>query len=151
MNDSETPLWTLQKVRRCLDNYAELYELSQAGFVGSNWLREVRSVSSVRSYPARFDLLTSKWDIEQALNQLTEHHRALFYLRYSTHYTQAEISRWLGCSQQTVSAALKKLPELILSVLRPDDGQRVSQRGEVRWAGEIRRRRPREVIVWRAD
>ena len=151
MNDSETPPWTLEKVRRALDNYAELYELSQGGFVESNWLRKVRSMNSVRSYPARFNLLTSKWDIERAVSQLTERYQALFYLRYWAHYTQGEIGRVLGCSRQTVAAALKKLPELILSILVSDGGQSVSQRGEVRWGGKIPRRRPREVFVWRAD
>ncbi len=150
MNESGAGPWTLDKVRRCLEDYAELYELTRAGFVGSNWLRKVRSASNVWSYPARFSLLTSQWDLERAVRQLPARARVLFYLRYWADYSQAEISARLGCSQQAVGAALERLPEVLLEVLLAKGGPRVAPRPVMTFREAILGREAREVLVWRA-
>ncbi len=114
-----TPQWDLHAVEKCLENYLELLEAYRTSFIGSS-LRtagETVSAGGSRTYPARVDLLTSKWDIERGLSMLSERDQAIFCLRYVGKRNQSSIASRLDLSQQHVSRLLRSLPSKILHVL----------------------------------
>lgn len=115
--------WDLQAVESCLNNYAELQEAYMDSFIGSSLRTAGETVSrgSSRVYPARMNLLTSKWDLERGIEHLTDRDQALFYLRFLAHRSQRTIARRLDLSQQHVSRLLRTLPQKIYTFLRGDE------------------------------
>ena len=83
---SEPRCYTPSMVRKYLEFGAEMEELYRAAFVVSSWpSRDLRSATGLRTYPARFGLLSSKWDMDRAIGQLAEFPRAVLHLRYRAH------------------------------------------------------------------
>lgn len=114
-----TPQWNLHAVEKCLENYRELLEAYRTSFIGSS-LRtagETVSAGGSRTYPARVDLLTSKWDIDRGLAMLPERDQAVFCLRYVARRNQSSIASYLDLSQQHVSRLIRSLPAKILRAL----------------------------------
>ena len=117
MSSIAPDIWDCDSVRQALARYAELCELYQAAFIVSSWPRQLRYGDGPRAWPARFGLLSSKWDLDMALRRLTPLDQALFHLRYRRGYSQARIGRILGCSRGRVWQLLERMPARVLQAL----------------------------------
>lgn len=109
--------WDRDTVRQALRRYAELCEMYRSAFVASSWPVEMKVDTGPRTWPARFNLLSSKWDIEQAVQRMTPFHQAVFHLRYRLGFSQSRIGRILGCSRHSVCKMLDMMPGRILRLL----------------------------------
>ena len=120
----EPDCYTPAMVRRYLEFGGEMEELYRAAFIVSSWpSRDLRSATGVRSYPARFGLLSSKWDMDWAICQLDEFPRAVLDLRYRAHWTHERIGRLLSCSRSRVWHTLDWLPHALTDILNGGEVQ----------------------------
>lgn len=123
----DTCEWTMQSVQNCLDDYSELFAVCQTPSVGSSWSQgktlRTRAGSCGYMTPGmdtvspHLNLLATKWALEEALSDLSQHARRIFRLRYSARMTQKEIGECLGCSRQQVFYELQKISQALLKTL----------------------------------
>ena len=116
MPGMQSTYWNRQAVKACLHGYKELCEAAFS--VHSNWLADVRSRDGGRSYPAQFNLLTTKWDLESAVKRLTLPYQLVFYLRFWRHFGLGRVARILNQGTATVWRMERRLPTKILEILR---------------------------------
>jgi DNA-directed RNA polymerase specialized sigma24 family protein len=114
--------WDLRAVENCLDNYAELQEAYRDSFLGSSLRSAGESISGggSRVYPARMNLLTSKWDIDRGIRQLPRRDRMIVHLRYHKQRSQETVARELDVHQSTISRTLRDVSYRILKILDGD-------------------------------
>ncbi len=118
---TESEYYTRQMVRRYLYAGDEMDELYRAAFVGSSWpAADLQSATGVRTYPARFGLLSTKWDMDIAIGELEEFERAVLQLHFWAHYSQAQIAALLGCLRREVWYTVQRLPDRLAAILNPE-------------------------------
>jgi hypothetical protein len=138
MSSIASTSWDRDSVRQALCRYAELCELYRAAFVVSSWPQELRTGAGPRAWPARFGLLSSKWDLDMAVRRLCPFDQALFHLRYRLGYSQERIGRILGCSRYWVWQLLDRMPSVLLQALCDEPVSRRRRSGRLATGGSDR-------------
>ena len=115
---TEPSCYNPKVVRQYLEQGSHMDELYEAAFLVSSWPSgDLRSATGVRTYPARFGLLCSKWDLDMAIGQLGEFEKTVLYLYYWARHTQERVAAILDCSRARIWYTLNRLPQLLTEIL----------------------------------
>ena len=114
---ADTCEWTIQRVQNCLDDYSKLFAICQTPSIGSSWSHGTAFRTIPTPISHRFDLLSTKWALEDAVGDLSHRYRRIFRLRYCAQMTQKEIGDRVGCSRQQVFYILQRISQVLLNSL----------------------------------
>lgn len=115
---TEPNYYSAKVVRQYLEQGSQMDELYEAAFLVSSWpCGDLRTATGVPTYPARFGLLCSKWDLDMAIGQLGEFEKTVLYLYYWARHTQERVAAILGCSRARIWYTLSRLPQVLAEIL----------------------------------
>lgn len=109
--------WTPGRVKFCLAHWTAVEEAAANGIECREWPPLLGSESIAQAYPKNMNILTTAADMQIALRGLPAREARALWAYYRLNMTQAQVGRYLDCSQPTAYRAIRDGEELIVSAL----------------------------------